>query len=187
MSEIIHLQLLMRIVSCRGSRGGSRSNGLSSGSDSLSISGRSGRLGHSEAVLRVVLDELDERLERAVTLVLDKLLGTSGLELESREASDLEASRLGEVVGGGVHLENGELVLVASKVFTELVPDGGELLAVAAPWGIELGKNILGVVKDNLIKLASDQGEDGAVVGLGDGVRLEHGLERASDERVDET
>jgi hypothetical protein len=71
-------------------------------------------------------------------------------------------------------------------VLTELFPGGSELLAVTAPGSVELGEDILGVVKDNLVKLASDQGEDGAIVRLGDGVRLEHGLELASEERLDE-
>jgi hypothetical protein len=39
------------------------------------------------------LDKLGEGLERAVTLVVDKGLGTSRLELDSREAGNLEASR----------------------------------------------------------------------------------------------
>lgn len=82
---------------------------------------------------------------------------------------------------------HGDLVLLSGVVLTELVPGRGELLAVSAPGGVELGKDILGVVKDNLIKLASDQGEDGAVVGLGDWVGLEQGLQSASEERVNES
>lgn len=51
---------------------------------------------------------------------------------QSGEASDLD---LLDLVGGGVHLGD-HYVIVIFVVFSELIPDGGELFAVTAPWGI---------------------------------------------------
>lgn len=82
---------------------------------------------------------------------------------------------------------HGDLILLARVVLAELVPDGAKLLAVAAPWCIKLGKDIFGIVKDNFIKLASDQSNDGAVVGFRNGFRLEQGLESAIEETVDKS
>lgn len=97
----VHLQLLVRVLISHSGRGGSRGRRLAR---------RSGGLGCGDLVLGVVLDKLEERLERAVTLIVDELLGASGLELKSREASNLDSSRLGEVISGGVHLETDGMV-----------------------------------------------------------------------------
>lgn len=56
------------------------------------------RLGEVERVLGVLLDEGDEALQGAVTLVVNELLGAGGLELESGEAGNAEGDSRGEVV-----------------------------------------------------------------------------------------
>ena len=53
-------------------------------------------------------------------------------ELECREALDLDLLHL---VLGGVHLGNHH-VLVVLKVFSQLVPDWSQLLAMSTPWSI---------------------------------------------------
>ena len=53
-------------------------------------------------------------------------------ELEGGEASDVHTIHL---VLGGVHLGNDD-VIVRGKVFAQLVPDGGQLLAVSTPRSI---------------------------------------------------
>jgi hypothetical protein len=88
-----------------GGLGSSSGSSLGGGRSRLGLRGRDRRLGLGEVVLRMGLDKLGEGLERAVTLVVDKGLGTSRLELDGREAGNLEASRCWEVVGGGVHLK----------------------------------------------------------------------------------
>jgi len=52
----------------------------------------------------VLLEEGDEALERAVTLVVNPLLGAGGLELEGREAGDTEGNGRREVVLGDIEL-----------------------------------------------------------------------------------
>ena len=47
-------------------------------------------LGEVQGVLGVLFNESNQALIRAVTLVVDEVTGTGGLELESREASDTE-------------------------------------------------------------------------------------------------
>jgi hypothetical protein len=80
---------------------------------------------------------------------------------------------------------HGELVLLVGILVAELVVDGSEPLAVSTPRSVELGQNILGIVKDDLVELASDQGEDGGVVGFGNGVGLEHRLQGTREVRFD--
>lgn len=51
-----------------------------------------------EGVLGLLLDESDEALERAVTIVVDELARAGRLELESWEAGDTEGNGCGEVI-----------------------------------------------------------------------------------------
>ena len=57
-----------------------------------------------EGVLGVLMDESNEVLKRAITVVVDEVTGTSLLELDGRETGDTEASRRGDVVFGSLHL-----------------------------------------------------------------------------------
>ena len=57
-----------------------------------------------EGVLGVFLEEGDEALKGAVALVVNEVLGASGLELERREALDTEGNSGREVVLGNFKL-----------------------------------------------------------------------------------
>jgi len=57
-----------------------------------------------DGVLGVLLNEGDEAFQRAITFVVNELLGTGSLEFECREALDAEWSRRREVVLGCVKL-----------------------------------------------------------------------------------
>ena len=63
-------------------------------------------------------------------------VSAGGEELERGEAVHFHCLHL---VGRGVHLGN-DYVLVVLVGLSQLIPDGGQLLAVTAPWGIELYK-----------------------------------------------
>jgi len=57
---------------------------------------------------------------------------------------------LGDVVGSGVHLD--DLNVLVRHLGAQLVVDGGQLLAVAAPWGVELNQHVLKIMKNIYIK-----------------------------------
>lgn len=56
---------------------------------------------------------------------------------------------------------------------SQLVEDGGQLLAVAAPGRVELDQRVLVVVGDHIVKVLADGHCDRAIVGLGDLLRLQ--------------
>jgi hypothetical protein len=104
-------------------------------------------------VLGVLVDEGNEVIERAVTIVVDKFAGASLLELDGRETGDAERSRWGNVVVRSLHLGtekacivsrcpelsnrlkniHREPILEAGEMFTQRVPYGLEAFAVTAP------------------------------------------------------
>ena len=134
-------------------------------------------------VATVLGDEGGEVLDGAGTAVLNGLtLAVGGEELDGGETLDL----IGDVVGGGIDLGDGDLVGVGLEQFTELLVLGSKGLAVTAPGGVELDQDILVGVHDNLVVVLGDNDGDGAVVLLGDGVGLDAGVDLASCEFVEE-
>ena len=131
----------------------------------------------------VLLEPGLETVEVSATLVVDGgVLGSLGVELDGGVAANVDSI---DLVGGGVHLGDGEVrdVLVVSG---ELVVDGSELLTVAAPWGVELNEDIVVVVNDELSELLADEDLHGLGVVSRDILRLEEGLEGAALEVLDE-
>lgn len=57
---------------------------------------------------------------------------------------------------------------------------------MTAPRSVELNEDVLVVVEDDILVVVGDDGGDGAVVGLGNGFRLDAGLDLTSEEVVDE-
>ena len=57
-----------------------------------------------EWVLGVLMDESNEVLERPITVVVDKVTGTSLLKLDSWETGDTETSGRGDIVFSSLHL-----------------------------------------------------------------------------------
>lgn len=102
-----------------------------------------------------------------------------------------EAVNLGvlELVGRGVHLDD-EHVIAVLVLLGQLVVDGRQLLAVAAPGGVELNQNILGLVKDDLIEVLLHHHLDGVLVPvirqlLGQQALLDGAVEHTLDEGLD--
>merc|ERR1711963_602445 len=110
----------------------------------------------TSTVLAAALNELGHGLQGPLTIVVNNLIAVLGEVLEGGEALDLD--RL-DLVGGGVHLGNHNILTVL-ELGAKLVPDGGQLLAVSAPRGIELDENTLGLVESDLIEVLADQDLD---------------------------
>ena len=94
-NHFLNLQLIVLV-------GGGLRCGLSK--SFLSFLNGSGFLWDGDVILGVLGNELEKRFKAAVTLVINELLGTSGLELESRESGDLEGGVGGNIVLSGIHL-----------------------------------------------------------------------------------
>ena len=69
-------------------------------------------------------------------------------------------------------------------MFAKAIPDRLEPLAVATPSRVKLGKDILAVIQQNLIKRLADHDRHGLVLSLGDRLALELGLELAIEEEL---
>ena len=82
-----------------------------------------------QLVRGVLGDILDEVVELPATVVVGDLLGALGQPEEGGEALHLELGR--HVVSGGVHLD--DLHILGGHLLAQLVKDGSQLLAVAAP------------------------------------------------------
>lgn len=139
----------------------------------------------SSLVLAVLGDELDQVLDGARARVLNGLvLGTGSVKLDGGEALDL----IGNIVLGSINLGDDNLVLELGVGIegSKLIVLGGESLAVTAPGSVELNEDILAVVEDNVVVALGDDDGNGALLGLGDGLRLDGRLNLASNEVVNE-
>jgi hypothetical protein len=197
---LTHVTLAVHETVCHdsGSLASLLNNCVLDGTGDLSgdtLSGSLGLLGHASGldivalgvsgnlVATVLGDEGGEVLNSAGTAVLDGLtLAVGGEELDGRETLDL----VGNVVGGGIDLGDGDLVGVGLEHLTQLLVLGSKGLAVTAPGGVELDQDILVGVHDNLVVVLGNNDGDGAVVLLGDGVGLDAGVDLAGNEFVEE-
>jgi len=73
--------------------------------------------GGVERVLCVLVDEGNEVLERAITIVVDEVTGASFLELNGRETGDTERRRWGNVVVNSFHLSTEQVRMQSKSVF----------------------------------------------------------------------
>mmetsp|Transcript_3828 Transcript_3828/g.8198 ORF Transcript_3828/g.8198 Transcript_3828/m.8198 type:complete len:549 (+) Transcript_3828:259-1905(+) len=128
-------------------------------------------LGQLIGNLCVLLDELGQLLQGAVTT----LESDGGLVLAGREehnggeALDLN---IGVLVLSAVHLGNDD-ALHLLEALGQLLVDGVQLLAVAAPGGVHLQQHILlGVLHNGVEALADHDGHLAVLVVLGDGGAL---------------
>lgn len=141
-------------------------------------------LRNSDLVAAVVANKLGKSLDGTGTAVLNGLVLGAGLEeLDGGEARDV----IGNVVGGSVNLGDGDLVGEGGVLLGELVVLGREGLAVSAPGGVELKKNIL-VVVDNevLVALGDDHGGTRLLL-LGNRLALDAGLNLALNKLLNES
>ena len=82
--------------------------------------------------------------ELTLSVVFDGLVGLLLVELDGGEGPDLG---VGQLVEGGVHLGHDDVVLVGQRL-GQLLPNWHQLLAVAAPGGVEFNLKI--IVNDKL-------------------------------------
>jgi hypothetical protein len=93
----------------------------------------------NKRVLGLLLNEFNKRLERSITIVIDEVASSGGLEFDGWETGDAEGHACWEIVLCGVHLGDGDFVFDVGVSFTEFVPDGFQAFAVSAPaYGIQL-------------------------------------------------
>jgi hypothetical protein len=96
----------------------------------------------------MLLEILHEILQLSPGLVLDWLLVVAWEEVDGGESLHVQAWDL-DLVGGGVHLGDHDIV-VGAEFGSQLIPSWCELLAVSTPRSVELDKDILLVVEDNI-------------------------------------
>jgi len=80
------------------------------------------------------------------------------------------------VIGGGINLGDHNRVGIG-KMLSQFVPDRSKRLAVSTPRGIELEKDVLGFVQNNLIEILSNDHFDGSIVVFRDILRLKRWFE----------
>lgn len=97
-------------------------------------------------------------------------------------ASDADTLNL---VGGAVHLGDDNIVETLN-VLTELSPDRSEGLAVAAPWSVVLDEDILSLVPNDILPVATDNNLDWSIVHLWDRLRFKEWFEVAILELLNE-
>merc|ERR1711916_236364 len=125
-----------------------------------------------ELVDGVLLKELGEIGNRAARLEVNRgLTLTGGEELQGRVATDSKSIELRGLVRGHVNSDNINSVDVL-ELGGELLKDRGKLLAVTAPRGVELGKDILLAIEDQFLKGLGDNLEDIVLLGGRDILRL---------------
>lgn len=119
-------------------------------------------------------------LEITLTVKLNTFLVILGVEPKSGVTTNLEAF---DLVGSRIELGDDQVSVISNGI-TELFPDRGKSLAVTAPWGVVLNKDILSGVPDNLLPGGSNNDSDGAL-SLGLSLRLKMGLKGTRFEVVD--
>jgi len=141
-------------------------------------------LGDSDLVAAVVANKLSKGLDGTGTAVLNGLVLGAGLEeLDGRKARDV----IGNVVSGGINLGDSDLVGEGGVLLGELVVLGGEGLAVSAPGGVELKKNILVVVNNEILVALGDDHSGTRLLLLGNRLALDAGLNLALNELLNES
>ena len=151
------------------------------------LAGLGGSLGLLGELLSALLDGVGGLGEDTGGLVGAVLLDELHQVLDGAGAGVVNGSVLlasGEELDGGEALELGELR--RGESLAKLLVLGSKSLAVTAPGSVELNENILLVVDDDLLVVVGDDGGDGAVVLLGDRLRLDGRLNLTSKEVLDE-
>merc|ERR1719245_1324150 len=108
-------------------------------------------IGRRLSVLSVGLQELFQALQRSLSVVLCGLVVALLVELDGGEAPD---ARVRQLVGRGVDLGHDEVgSLLLGLLLGQLVPDGREGLAVAAPRRVELHQHVLLLVEGHRVEV----------------------------------
>ena len=134
-----------------------------------------------EFVGGVFCDVLDKVVDVSAAVVRHRL-GVLLHPENGRESAHLELWR--NVVGGGVHLDDQNILV--GHLLAQFVVDWSQLLAMAAPRSVELDQDVLAAVLDQVVEVLADGDLDTVVVGLGDGLGLDVGLQLAALELLEE-
>mmetsp|Transcript_13096 Transcript_13096/g.36841 ORF Transcript_13096/g.36841 Transcript_13096/m.36841 type:complete len:214 (+) Transcript_13096:233-874(+) len=131
----------------------------------------------------MLLDEGLEAVLRPGAIVLHSIASAALDPIDGGKALHVELAAW-DIVGSGIHLGNHHLVIVLEGS-ANLGVDGGQALAVSAPWGIEFDHDVL-AAEHNLIKLLGNNNRDVILLSLGrDLLRLDGLLNGASLEVSD--
>ena len=102
---------------------------------------------------RLLLEPVLEIFNLSATVEIDGCsLATLGVELEGGVALNVNSVNF---VGGCVKIGNDES-LNGSEILGELFPDGSDLLAVTAPWGVEFHEDVILTIEDNLLEVLTN-------------------------------
>jgi len=112
----------------------------------------------------VLIEPFLEWLKSSVAVKVNTGFVISWIEDQSWISSDLNTLGL---VGSSIELSNDNVGVILVG-FTELFPNWSELLAMSAPWGIVLNKNILGWVLNDIVELRSNNISDWSVIAFWD-------------------
>lgn len=107
-------------------------------------------------------DEVGQTLQIPTTAVVGGCLALAIEELERGESLDAKPAAEA-LLGVGVDLGDLDLVLGGLEGGGELLVDGSQVLAVAAPWREELDERGLAGLQDELVEVIGDQVEDGGL------------------------
>lgn len=101
----------------------------------------------------LLLEPVLEIFNLSATIEIDGCgLATLGVELEGGVALNVNSVNF---VGSGVEIGN-DKSLNGSEVLGELFPEGSDLLAVTAPWGVEFHEDVILAIEDNLLKVLTN-------------------------------
>lgn len=130
------------------------------------------------------LNPVNDSLSGSISIVVDWVgLVVSWVELEGWESSDGDGL---DLVEGGINLGDDD-VGVLLELLSSLLPLWGERLAVSTPGGVELDKDVLGVIEDLRLEALSDQNSDWSWVGGWDLLGLQESGEFSGVEVVDKS
>lgn len=102
---------------------------------------------------RLVRDEAAQAVQIPSTLIVGRLVALPIEPLQSREALHAESSAQ-VLLGIGVDFGDRDLVLGELEGAGELLVDGGEVLAVAAPWCEEFDEGGFAGLEDDIVEVA---------------------------------
>lgn len=133
--------------------------------------------------LTVGIEELDKVIQSPVQIVVDDLVVFLAEVLDGWEGGDLDALQL---VGSRIHLGNDNVGIVL-VLLGKLIVDWSQLLAVTAPWSVELNQHRLALVQGNGLEVGGDKNLDGLFIPiLGQLLRQQMLLQFAVEELLQE-
>merc|ERR1711862_1007566 len=104
-------------------------------------------------LIRSILGNIfNEVIQFPTSVIRNWLFRTLRQPVKCWEALDIEF--WGYVIGCSIHFDNFNIFL--SHFLTQFIIDGGEFLAVSAPWSVELDQHVLLALCDQLLEIFSN-------------------------------